>query len=361
MTAASPQSPPPESALGRTHGFPLPDPPCSDPSQWDPYELMYHGLPLRPDPDGDPGLFRAWMNIFGRELRFLKYSGREMDLNRLRTDVDIPTTSSGPLVFSAGHFGTSPNWSGAYLDATSGGSFRQIYGQWKVPDLSRPADGDAKEYECATWIGLDGQRRYPYSTLPQLGTLQKLQKLSGDRDDTVVRAWTQWWVVNDRDTLPVEILRFPIKAGDTIAAVLTVLGEHAVLCNLINQSNDPPDMVAVHVTAPLLKQAHRRKDGSRPRCAMVGATAEWVLERPAVITDPNQLQGFPNYKTTAFTSCLAVEATVADAAPIERNLAAARFIRMYEVSVDQKRIAFISMPTRDGETAVTLTHGDSWQ
>jgi Peptidase A4 family len=358
MTATSPQTPSAESALDRTHGFPLPSPPCNDPSQWDPYELMYHGLPLRPV---DPGLLCAWNKVFGRRLCFLKYSGKEMDQSRLPPDADLPTTTAGPLVFSGGHFGTSPNWSGASLDATSGRTFRQIYGQWTVPDISPPADGRDTEYQCATWIGLDGQRRYKSSTLPQLGTLQKLSVNRDGVQLVVVQAWTQWWVANDADTKPVEILSFPVKSGDCIAAVLTVLGEHAVLCNLINQSRSPPAMVAVHVTAPPLRHVHREKGGYTPRYAMAGATAEWVLERPAVIGDPNQLQGFPAYTETAFTSCLAVEGAVSDTAPIGRSLATARFIRMYEVRAEPKRVAFISMPTRAGETAVRLTYGDSWQ
>ncbi len=347
-----------ETPLDRTHGFPLPNPPCADPSNWDPYELVYHGLPRKPDPDSDPDQFSAWMNVFGRELCFVKYSGKVMNPNRIPVDVAIPATS-GPLVASAGHFGTSPNWSGASLVATSSKTFRQIYGQWQVPAIRDPAGGHATTYECATWIGLDGQRQYPDSTLPQVGTLQKLDHHHHDAH-MVVEAWTQWWVANDADTRPVQILGFPIAPGDSIAAVLTVLGEHAVLCNLINQSKDPPAIVAVHVTAPPRPDARPRKDGSSPRFAVAGATAEWVLERPADINNPSVLQGFPCYDPTTFTSCLAVEGGLPGADATARNLATARLIRMYEVRCDPPSIAYISMPARAGEAAVTLTYGDSW-
>ncbi|MFL5256850.1 MAG: G1 family glutamic endopeptidase [Rhodopila sp.] len=344
-------------AVDRTHGFPLPPGGQANPSDWAPSDLMYYGLPQRPDRTILPAAYDAWMAMFGQTLRFLEYVGKNMEPEVISTDVDVPTSSAGPLIpFSPGHFGTSANWSGAYLDATSGLTFQQIYGQWPVPEISLPADDTDKTYQCANWIGFDGQRRYKSSTLPQLGSLQKVDS---ERDKTPsVCAWTQWWARNDLEATPVEICSFPVEFNNRLAGVVTRMNDHAVLCNLINLSTDPPCMVAVHVDAPPLPVNSPGNLTAPPLYTMAGATAEWVLERPAVLGHTDELQGFPDYKATAFASCVAVEGNDDGERIIERTLTTARYIRMFERREAPTRTVFISVPERDTDHSFKLHHDD---
>ena len=78
---------------------------------------------------------------------------------------------------SASRFEASPNWAGAYITANEGLRFAQLYGFWKVPLKSGsgaagqfPPSDPALPYKVAAWIGLDGQRDYVNSSLPQIGT-----------------------------------------------------------------------------------------------------------------------------------------------------------------------------------------------
>ncbi len=96
------------------------------------------------------------------------------------------------------------------------------------------------------------------------------------------------------------------------------------------------------------------------RYSVTGATAEWVLERPAVIGKPEQLEGFCDYGATTFSSCLAVETEVGGSRSTTRSLRTARFVRMFERRHDPERTVYLSMPDRIGEDGFRLRFGDVW-
>jgi len=359
----------PNPAAKRTHCFPVPDPAKANPADWDAEEIATYGLPERPDAEVQPGLYRIWMNTFGKQLCFSKYvpgKGPGFDLHRLDVDTPHDTTDSSPL--GATRFLTSPNWSGSYLSATSGRTFRQIWGQWIVPTPSLPeglslprghgsTDHDPSvSYQCSTWIGLDGQRLYLNSSLPQMGTAQQVTLCADGRQEFRTWAWTQWWARNDKDTLPVPISNLTIRHGDVIRCVLTVADDRlSVVCNMINQSCSPPVVTAIRIDSPPVP----KRPGQH--YVVSGATAEWVLERPAV---PDQtghaehsslLQPFPDYGTTNFSACYAVLDGVK--ATALRDLSVPRFIRMYEVRANPQRTAYISMPMRIDNASFAVSHG----
>jgi Peptidase A4 family len=347
-------------AAERTHRYPLPNPPIQDPSRWTDDEIAKYGLPPRPKAGARPEAARLWLETFGRTLRFLEFTAANQDeVQRMRlVQVDalggepaLPEPSDA-LVASAGHFENSLNWSGAFLNATLGRTFRQIHGSWTVPTLQPPPGQAAPAYECSCWIGLDGQRRYVNATLPQCGTDHVLN-MGPNGMAISCHAWIQWWAPNDSSATPVPVAGFPVNPGDHIRAVLTVLDPSTVLCNLINDTTQPPTVVPVKVTAPTIP-------GQGTLYTISGATAEWVMERPAIIDHPDELQPFPDYGTTNFTGCVADEALADGTSPILRTLATSRFIRMYEVRLNPQRTAFISMPHRVANSAFRVSYGDTW-
>ena len=98
------------------------------------------------------------------------------------------------ISFDGNNFEISSNWSGAYITANQDRQFLQIWGTWTIPEQSAVAPGTASgaardTYVCANWIGLDGQRLYLDSSLPQIGTQSTLQP----DNTTTAQAWTQWW------------------------------------------------------------------------------------------------------------------------------------------------------------------------
>jgi len=348
-------------AATRTRSYPLPDPPTQNPSQWTEAKLARYGLPPRPDAVARPEAARLWHETFGRSMHFLQFApGDDDGVQRTRlvqTDalggepaLPEPPSSVG-VIASAGHLVDSLNWSGACLNATEGRIFRQVSGRWTVPTLHPPPGQAEPSYECSCWIGLDGQRRYLNSTLPQCGTDHVL--LTGANGSTMAcSAWVQWWAPRDSTATPVTIAGFAVNPGDQISAVLTVLDPHTVLCNLINDSTQPPTMVPVQIIAPTIP-------GRSAQYSVTGATAEWVMERPAVIEDPNELQPFPDYGTANFTDCVAEEVLPNATSPVLRTLATGRYIRMYEVRHNPERTAFISLPHRVADRAFQVSYGDS--
>jgi hypothetical protein len=340
-----------ESALKRVSPYPIPDENDQNPSKWDAEKIAYYGLPPKPEPRVQPKLSVFWNRTYSQQLKFVEF---EIESAHFLT---VPQVASpAAQVVSGGHFQSSDNWSGAYLDETGERTFRALASAWNVPAISFPPKKTEPEYQCAQWIGLDGQRRYLESTLPQVGTLQCLDTATGKLRES---AWTQWWVRNDPTTTPVTISGFPAGAGSLIVAWMTVTSHHHVKCNLLNMSKFPPAVACVKMTAPPIAGRPLMSNGKPPRYSVTGATAEWILERPAVIGSPNKLQGFPVYTPVDFDLCLA--AGIVGTTIFEEDLSTARFIRMYERSFGPPRTTYISMPNRDDELGFTATYGDVWR
>ena len=251
---------------------------------------------------------------------------------------------------------SSSNWSGAYLLPKPGKQFVQVWGQWVVPCPELPASRlpENDYYECSTWIGLDGQRRYRSSTLPQIGTLQTV---NGKKKTAT--AWIQWWQRGNPRSTPITLTNFPVDPGDRISCVLTVLTElnphpeQSVLFNIVNQTK--ANVMGLRVAPPTA-------DDGKTRLWIPGATAEWVMERPTELDEeqrPRALRLLADYGSLDFTGCVAVEA--ADADPLEearvtRTLDEPRFIRMFEVRTDPPRSAYISYPSPIDTSGFNVTY-----
>jgi hypothetical protein len=124
-----------------------------------------------------------------------------------------------------------------------------------------------------------------------------------------------------------------------------------VLFNIVirNNNKDKPknNVMSVRFDPPMIK------GGGTSRLWIPGATAEWVMERPA-IPEKQTLQALANYGTTKFFSCNAAEATeTSPDQPMPRDLKSPLFIRMYEVR--DNRMRYISKPTRSDDTSFNVT------
>jgi hypothetical protein len=308
----------------------------ANPANMSPTELAEYGLPPRPDKDSEPSLHDLWLRTFGHEFRFVKFSAEPHRL----THLDVRPAPSAAFV---SRYEGSLNWSGAYVQPSNARTFVQVWGQWEAPALRLPRDAIPDgDYRCSIWIGLDGRRLYRNSSLPQIGTMQVLRTPHTD-----CCAWVQWWVRGNTGNRPTEISCFPVDTGDVISCVLTVLDEHHVKLNIVNQTKKI--ITAVKASAPT--------DSSNTRLSISGATAEWVLERPAIVDEPTLYQ-FPDYGSMDFVNCRAVEALAGGVSPAERFLASPRFMRMHEVREAPQRTRLISMAKPIDETSFNVTYGD---
>lgn len=208
----------------------------------------------------------------------------------------------------------SVNWSGGYLSARGGHRFVSVMADWVVPTVSPPPGGTAMEYHSSTWVGLDGQKFYLDSSLPQIGTKQRCG--AGLPGECEYYAWFQWWA-RGQET-PEEPLLLPVNPGDTISAIIRVFGEDSVICNLKN------------VTQDIMLEAFRA--WAPPPCRISGATAEWIMERPSPpASDGWEAYALPVYTPFAFTGCVAESSPLGSDTLHDRDLESARLIRMYEI------------------------------
>jgi hypothetical protein len=300
-------------------------------------ELKKLGFPKRPDPALQPAEYAFWRKLFAPLVEFEAFDFEVLPLVTTR---------------SRGFFDQSPrrqsslNWSGAYITPRDGTVFSSIWGKFQVPTPNQPRGGGAGEkYHSSTWIGFDGQRRYYNSTLPQIGTAQNIDPNSGVPMKSFF-AWWQWWVRDvPAQAFPMTLTSPMVHAGDLIMCFMQVADDRAgmsfVITNLTANRS-----VQFFQAAPLTDRGQPFK--------IPGATAEWVMERPAEPTDPTPLQ-LPDYGTVDFHDCGAMAINMDTGAMVERNLSAAKLIDMHVVRQTPERTVTISI-AKPVDSTEFLTH-----
>ncbi len=335
----------------RFHAFPVP-PARFNPVTASPAQLSEFGLPPRPDPVRQPLLRQIWERGFGAPLTLLEFrlDERLIEATDYRPKIRQATERS----VAETRFEDSSNWSGAYITANFGKQFLQIWGLWTIPaNLQLPPGPFQRppgiDYICSNWIGLDGQRFYLDSSLPQIGTLSQLQA----NGTTTAQAWTQWWARYSNYTVPVP-LGLGVAPGDQVLCVLTATDPQTVIFVMVNLST--LHAIAVMATAPTVTLPNQTQ--ATPDIA--GATAEWIVERPAIPGQQTRYN-FPDYGRTEFDLCVAVESDSVDIASLFdgtlQDLEVARRIRMFDVLQNPGRTVFISMPRKLDDTTVRLSYG----
>jgi hypothetical protein len=288
-------------------------------------ELSALWFPTRPDPAVQPASYAFWQEIFAPPLEFEAFDFRFLALF---------TTQSRGFFGQLPRRQTSLNWSGAYITPRDGTVFSSIRAKWQVPTPTVPTGGSAGDkYRSSTWIGFDGQRRYYRSTLPQIGTAQDIDPVTGVPTDSFV-AWWQWWVRDDTgQAYPTTLVAPKMHAGDLVMCLMQVAADRAGVFFVIRNLSTNR---AVHFF-----QGAPPDNWGQP-FKVPGATAEWVMERSADAPDPTPLQ-LPDYGTVDFRHCGATAINLNSGATVERSLSAARLIDMYVVRQNPERTEKISI------------------
>jgi hypothetical protein len=305
------------------------------------------GFPPRPDEERQPELFAIWKDVFTRPLTY-----EIADFGLAFPDAYYNDGSTSAALRRT-HREASRNWSGAYITPRDGEMITQVIGLWTVPTVQpAPAGGFLDTYGSSTWIGLDGQRGYFHSTLPQIGTGQFLNLLD-DAGLAIVpgsktEAWVQWWPL-----CPVT-LTLEVVPGDLMLAWLVVLGPTEVQFIIVNISR-------LHYTPFTLFAPDVKMPPQVPnpvQATVSGATAEWIMERPAICPSPLPLP-LPYFPPLSFDLCLAVSARAPGTTGIRlRTLTSPKLIRMYSVEEGPHRAvtrAVAARPTSPGPPFVRAT------
>jgi hypothetical protein len=301
-----------------------------DPLTAEPDVLAKHGIPPRPNAEDLPVQARFWTEMFSPPLVFTE---------RKFLFLDDPILISAQLrVTASGRRESSLNWSGAYITPRNGRQFTEVHGRWEVPAVavSTGTSGNP-EFRSSIWIGLDGQRRYLDSSLPQVGTAQFLNA----PNDPPFSVWWQWWLRNNPATFSPVTIALPILAHQHIMASLLVLDETHVHFLIENRTTGQ--------IFPPFTMASPTDTASQIQAKVSGASAEWVVERPMNATT-GDLYELPNYDAVHFTDCFAISANMPPAQQpgpgLEQTLDGARLIKMYKVERNPSRTVTISKTKR---------------
>lgn len=94
-------------------------------------ELADLELPPRPDPQAEPALWEMWERFFRPSVEYRTQLPDLSPFNAERHHREVFQRTS-PRQES------SNNWAGAYVTPYHGRRFREIYGIWQVPEVTRP-------------------------------------------------------------------------------------------------------------------------------------------------------------------------------------------------------------------------------
>jgi hypothetical protein len=334
----------------RAHAYPSP-PKDFDPLAATDAQLERYGLPPRPDRDKEPDLFRFWSRLLGKPLEVVTAKFPEPHGEKLRL---IPLTRvgrGGPRPF--GHFEKSRNWSGAYIVPQPPDMFVHVTGRWQVPKPSLPPvppEGATvdNQFQSSSWIGIDGHRRCPNSSMPQIGTSQCIEIIDG-APNIMIYAWWQWWSLdgsyppNNRKNPPVPITGIPVALNDEVMAGVIVRSADEVQFYIKNQTTGRFTSFLVIAPGPILP---------------LGSTAEWIMERPTVIGE-RRLYPLPNYTDVVFQDCFAQSAPFIGAPATTCRLDRPRLIRMFETFPNPHRTSFVSLPRQLSNSSLRISYRDA--
>lgn len=298
-----------------------------------------------------------WERMYGGPVRLIepRFEFERRQLNRLGRGEYSGTNSGLQRTVTRAHE-TSLNWSGAYISPRDGRMFSEVHASWKVPKVKPPTNHPADaEYDSSAWIGLDGQRRYRDSSLPQIGTSHHVTVSKYDVSIGYT-AWWQWWLRDDWNPPPV-VIPLTVRPDDEILCSLYVVSETEVKFVIKNQCTG--DLCIPFV----FPQPKTYLDEPRPAgpSRVSGATAQWVLERPTkwgteASKDGPELYDLPNYGTIEFTDCLATSALAPGEDGREETLVGSRVIDMYSIERDPPRTVVISEAERLDDRRIQMTY-----
>ena len=255
------------------------------------------GFPSRPDAATQGDLRDLWLMMFSPPLEPVPviFELYPPDQNSLRTGGFRGRSRRQ----------SSLNWSGASIVAREGQMFTDVVGAWHVPTVSVPTSGPAgvTDFRSSTWIGLDGQRSYLNSTLPQIGTAQRVERISATVDKVTTYSWLEWYPTIQEVT----ITGLPISPGNRIGAWIRVIpgSPMSVRMLIMNLSVAPKKYAVFEVPVPRVPWPPGSPTKLQPEVA--GATAEWIMERQ---TDPATRlpRELPDFNEVVFNPCLALTA-----------------------------------------------------
>jgi len=216
--------------------FPAP-PEAFHPLRIDEDARLRYGLPRRP---ADSESAARWERMLGQTVRLIEPVFRRK-AHRIH----------GPLLRKD----DESNWSGAIIQAPFGSTFEFASGEWVIPAVSPSMSSG--ECDIALWVGIDGAFK-PSADVFQAGLGATVE----NGQPATYFAWWEWYPEPE-----IQIVNFAVAPG------------HVMICQLTVTSNKSGNIFLRNLTTG---QAAAFQITDPNAAALLGNSAEWIVERPTV-------------------------------------------------------------------------------
>ena len=219
------------------------------------------------------------------------------------------------------------------------------------------ATGSADNYRSSVWIGLDGQRLYLNSSLPQIGTVQYIDGSSG-RNIPKAGAWFQWWEREPASRRPF-LWILTVEPGDMIACALILVDDENVQFIIKNQTTGVlvlPFIIRRRRLICITRQPSSSYGSqARPQNGFWNDRAKsyFISSVMAFVQQRGLCSRLPDYGTEVLDNCLAVSAPKPGAPGRTHALHGARLIDMFRVEKNPNRTTYISEAKSEGDQTIT--------
>jgi len=183
---------------------------------------------------------------------------------------------------------TSPNWSGGVVYAPAGQSFKWVGGDWVVPDVNAPTQG--QWYYCASWIGIDGDGSDDvFQAGVSCDVCRNVSQIMLN-----IYPWWEWWPGPE---VQITNTTFGVSTGDMISMLVCSASGAGSTTGTIFMSNRITGVwTFFQVTAPGTTK-------------LVGNSAEWIVEAPEWAQVGRTQSAMADYGQVFFDECFAVTLT----------------------------------------------------
>jgi hypothetical protein len=231
-------------------------------------ELHKHGFPVRPD---HPQQLERYKRVFGQMKNRFQYIEPEFKVNKSRRRPPTkPAVGLGSAAVGTGNE-FHPFWSGGVVIPPAGQSFRWIVGEWTVPNVGAPTNGQT--FYFTSWVGIDGDINVQSTDVCQAGINLDVTG-SGASASRHVSAFCEWFTTQlpPQDQHEVGV-NFPVTFGDTVIVTICTSGAGATEALIFFANRTSGIGTSFILDAPL---------ANGQQVSLVGDSAQWVVERPAL-------------------------------------------------------------------------------
>jgi hypothetical protein len=245
--------------------------------------LSAYGFPPRPDPVRLATTYADWLASVSAMHRLIPVL-QTVPIRHAPLMAAPPAGAANTSVAA-----TSVNWSGYVAPAPAfafgNQSITAVFGDWMLPVAQTAFNGchphGGESVYSSTWVGIDGSGSYD---VLQAGT-ESDAVCAGGVVAPFQTAWYEWF-----PDYEVRVANLPVSPGD--AMYVHVWAKNATRGHVYIANKTTRQSVALMFDAP-------------PGTALIGNSAEWVIERPVV---DGQLATLTNYVQEFFAAAQAHDA-----------------------------------------------------